>query len=548
MREIDRQTTARYSVPSLLLMEAAAQSSLRAIMGRFPEGLRRRRALILCGRGNNGGDGAALARSLWLAGAHSEVILFGRVEDTKGDARVNFEMARSLSRFDAGTNELPPPLSFVECESDSVWEEISAAHHPYDIIVDALIGTGPARPLEGVYLKVVEHLALLRRARERAHAHQPLIVSVDIPSGLDADSPELIGAAVRADLTVTFTAPKRANVLPPASDYNGQLQIADIGSPPSLIEASQSKLYLTEEEDARAWLVRTRYQPDSYKNRHGHAFIFAGSRGLTGAAALTGNACMRAGAGLVTIATALSAQPAIAAQAMPEVMTEALAETPDGALSYEAVERAKELAARADVIAIGPGLTRDDEGTRRLVRELVEERHAPIVVDADGLNSLAPWPDGLRGSSACPIILTPHPGEMLRLLGRADKEALSDRVSVATEFAAEHNVILVLKGARTIIASPDGRVFVNSNGNAGLGTAGAGDTLTGIITGFLAQAFASLQGEADALGATIAAVFVGGLAGDIAAREIGMRTMTASDIRGHLSAAIRSLDAEGERP
>lgn len=548
MREIDRQTSARYSIPSLLLMEAAAQSSLRAILSRFPEGLRRRRALVLCGRGNNGGDGAALARALWLAGAHSDIILFGRAADASSEARVNLEIARSLARFDAGTNRLPPPLSFVECESDAVWEEISAAHHSYDIIVDALFGTGLSRPLEGVYLKVLEHLALLRRARERAHAREPLIVSLDIPSGLNADSPELIGEAVRADLTITFTAPKRANVLPPASDYNGELQIADIGSPPSLIEAAPSKLFLTEEEDARAWLVRTRYQPDSYKNTHGHAFIFAGSRGLTGAAALTANACMRAGAGLVTIATSLSAQPAIAAHAMAEVMTEALAETPKGALSYEAIERAKELMARADVIAIGPGLTSEDESTRRFVYELVEKRNAPVVIDADGLNALAPWPDELRGESALPIILTPHPGEMLRLLGREDKEALSDRVSVASEFAAKHNVILVLKGARAIIASPEGQVIVNSNGNAGLGTAGAGDTLTGIITGFLAQAFASLKGEADGLDATVAAVFVSGLAGDMAAREIGMRTMTSSDIREHLSAAITLLDAEGERP
>lgn len=547
MREIDRLTTERYSIPSLLLMEAAAEASLRAIQNRFPEGLGRHRALVLCGRGNNGGDGAALARGLWLAGAQSNVILFGRVEDTKGDARTNFEIVRSLSRFDAGTNALPSPLSFFECENDSNWEDISARHHPYDIIVDALFGTGLQRPLEGIFLKVVEHLALLRDARARAHAREPLIVSLDIPSGLNADSPELIGEAVRADLTVTFTAPKRANVLPPAADYNGQLHIADIGSPPSLLEAAQSKLFLTEEGSTRAWLVKTRYQPDSYKNMHGHAFIFAGSRGLTGAAALTSNATMRAGAGLVTLVTSLSAQRGVAAHTMAEVMTEGLPETESGALSYEAMERAQELMSRADVIAVGPGLTSDNESTRRFVRKLVEERNAPIVIDADGLNALAPWPDELRGSSEHPIVLTPHPGEMLRLLGRADKDALRDRVYVSSECAAKHNVILVLKGARTIVASPDGRVFINSTGNAGMGTAGAGDTLTGIITGFLAQSFASLKEEADALAATVAAVYVGGLAGDMAAHEIGMRTMTASDIREHLSAAICSLDAEGER-
>jgi ADP-dependent NAD(P)H-hydrate dehydratase / NAD(P)H-hydrate epimerase len=548
MREIDRQTTARYSIPSLLLMEAAAQSSLREIMNRFPGGLRRRRALVLCGRGNNGGDGAALARSLWLAGAHSDVILFGRVEETKDDARANFEIARSLARFDAGTNALPPPLSFVECENDSAWEEISAGHPSYDIIVDALFGTGLVRPLAGVHLKVAEHLRLLRGARQRARLCEPLIVSLDIPSGINADSPELIGEAVRADLTITFTAPKRANVLPPAAGYNGRLHIADIGSPPSLIEAAASRLFLTEEEDARAWLIKTRYQPDSYKNSHGHAFIFAGSRGLTGAAALTSNAAMRAGAGLATLVTSLSAQPAVAAQTMPEVMTHGLPETAGGALSREAIGRAKELIARADAIAIGPGLSSVDESTKEFVRELIEARSAPVVIDADGLNALAPWPDDLRGSGEHPLILTPHQGEMLRLRGATATDALRDRIQVSSEFAVRHHVILVLKGARTIIAAPDGRVFVNPTGNAGLGTAGAGDTLTGIITGFLAQSFAALKEEADALLATVAALYLGGLAGDLCARQLGMRTMTASDIREHLSEAVLSLDAEGERP
>jgi NAD(P)H-hydrate epimerase len=548
MREIDAQTTARYSLPSLLLMETAAQSALSAIHSRFPAGLRKRRALVLCGRGNNGGDGAALARLLWLAGMQVNVILFGRAEEAKGDARTNFRIAQSLSRFDAGTQALPPPLSFTECESDSDWEEISAGHHPYDIIVDALFGTGLVRPLEGVYLKVLEHLELLRRARQRAHLKAPLVVSLDIPSGLGADSPELIGEAVRADLTVTFTAPKRANVLPPASDYNGQLEIADIGSPPSLLEAAASTLFLPEEEDARAWLVRTRYLPGSYKNMHGHAFIFAGSRGMTGAAVLVANAAMRAGAGLVTVATASSVQQSIAARTMPEVMTAALPETESGALSHEAVARAVEMAKRADVMAIGPGLTAVDESTRRFVSEMVEARRAPLVIDADGLNALAPWPEDLRGSSDLPLILTPHAGEMLRLLGAPGEDALKDRAGRAAEFAVKHNLILVLKGARTLICAPDGRVFVNPTGNAGLGTAGAGDTLTGIITGFLAQAHALLKDEFDALAATLAAVYAGGLAGDLCAREMGMRTMTASDILEHLGAAILSLDAEGERP
>ncbi|MDQ3821381.1 MAG: NAD(P)H-hydrate dehydratase, partial [Acidobacteriota bacterium] len=315
-----------------------------------------------------------------------------------------------------------------------------------------------------------------------------------------------------------------------------------------LIEAAESKLFFVEEWDARSWLVKTRYRPDSYKNTHGHALILAGSRGMTGAAALCGKAAMRAGAGLVTIATPASALPAVAPRSMPEIMTAPLAETSQGAISFEAVEEAVKLAGRANVIAIGPGLSSEDDRTRRFVRSIVERRKTPVVIDADGLNALAPWPKDLRGSAQRPLILTPHPGEMLRLIGSDDKDALSDRVRVAREFATAHELILVLKGSRTIIAAPDGRVFINSTGNAGLGTAGAGDTLTGIITGFLAQAYGTLKTEADALEAVIAAVYVGGFAGDLAARQIGMRSMVASDISEHLGAAIQTLDPVGERP
>jgi hydroxyethylthiazole kinase-like uncharacterized protein yjeF len=546
MREIDRLTVERFSTPSLLLMESAAAESLRALAARISDGLVGKRARILCGRGNNGGDGAALARALWLAGARVDVILFGRVEDTKGDARTNFEIARQLSSFEAGSHTQPPPLTFTECETVSDWEEI--AGHGYDIIVDALFGTGLTRPLEGVHRQVVEHLALLRRARERAQTSRPFIISLDIPSGLNADSASLIGEAVQADLTVTFTAPKPGNVLPPAMHYNGELVIANIGSPPSLLEAAQTQLFLPEEGDARAWLIKTRYAPDSYKNTHGHALIIAGSRDMTGAAVLCGKSAMRAGTGLVTIAAPATAQPAIAARALPEIMTATLPETTQGATSFEAVEQTLKLVERADVVAIGPGLSHEDESTRRFVREIVERRTTPVVVDADGLNALAPWPEGLRGSSELPLILTPHPGEMLRLIGTDDKEALADRVRAARDFAMAHELILILKGARTLIASPNGRVFVNSTGNAGLGTAGAGDTLTGIITGFLAQAYATLKDEADALEAAIVAVYVGGLAGDIAAAKRGMRSLLASDISEHLSAAFCSLDAKGEQP
>jgi NAD(P)H-hydrate epimerase len=229
-------------------------------------------------------------------------------------------------------------------------------------------------------------------------------------------------------------------------------------------------------------------------------------------------------------------------------MTIALAETDRGTVSDAAIDHVKSLAAKATVVAIGPGLSSTDERTRHFVKTIVSERRTPVVIDADGLNCLAPWPETIKGSEAHPLILTPHQGEMLRLLGTDDKSMIADRVSSVREFAKTQQLILLLKGTRSIVGCPDGRVFINPTENAGLGTAGAGDTLTGIITGFLAQAYGALKLEADALSATLAALYVGGLAGDLAAQELGMRTMLASDIQSHLSAAIRSLDPDGERP
>ncbi|HSD47557.1 MAG TPA: NAD(P)H-hydrate dehydratase, partial [Pyrinomonadaceae bacterium] len=413
---------------------------------------------------------------------------------------------------------------------------------------DALFGTGLTRPLEGVFLKVVEHLSLLKQARERAAGAKPLILSIDIPSGLNADKSEPIGPAVGADVTVTFTTAKPANVLPPACEFNGELIVADIGSPASLIASMKPWLFVTEAEDVQRWLVSTRYTPGSYKNSHGHVLIAAGSRGYSGAAALCADSAMRSGAGLVTVATPSSVQALVATRAMPEVMTTELAETDRGAISDEAVEHFLQLASKATVVAIGPGLTSDDERPRRFVRQIVERRSRPCVIDADGLNCLSPWPNELSRASAQPLILTPHPGEMLRLIGANSRSVLDDRVAVARKFATEHQVILVLKGSRPLVAAPDGRVFINPTGNAGLGTAGSGDTLTGLISGFLAQAYATLKNNADPLAATIAALYVGGLAGDLAARELGMRTMVASDIREHFSEAVQLLDPQGEQP
>ncbi|HEV2765545.1 MAG TPA: NAD(P)H-hydrate epimerase, partial [Pyrinomonadaceae bacterium] len=271
MREIDRLTAERYATPTLLLMEAAGASVARHVAANLDENLSRRSVLVLCGRGNNGGDGASAARALWREGARVDVLLFGRVDETKGDARTNFEMVRRLASFEAGSRERPSLLSFVECDSTGAWEEFASRRRAYDVLIDALFGTGLKRPLEGLFRQVVEHLSLMREAREHAGESLPLVVSVDIPSGLDADSAAPIGPAVRAALTVTFTAPKPANVLPPAADLGGRLHVAHLGSPQTLLDAAPSTLFLAEDEDARRFLERTRYAPGSYKNKHGHA-------------------------------------------------------------------------------------------------------------------------------------------------------------------------------------------------------------------------------------------------------------------------------------
>ncbi len=553
MREIDRLTSEAHQTPSLLLMQAAAEACLQAIANYFSENLAGKKVQILCGQGNNGGDGAALAQELSRCGAITDVILFGRVDAARDDARANFEALRRLASLKAGSKASTSPVSFVECTSASEWNERAKACQTYDVIVDALFGTGLSRPLEGVFLQVVRHLKITRRARESSSAVQPLIVSIDIPSGLNADLAETIGESVEADLTVTFTAPKPANVLPPAAYLNGKLIVANIGSPTSLVDAANSDLFVSEENEVREWLISTRYTPDSFKNTHGHALVIAGSRGYTGAAVLCGDAAMRSGAGLVTIATPASAQTSVAAAVMPEVMTTALAETDRGAVSDQAIDHVMQLQSRATVIAIGPGLSAEDERTRRFVYLVVKQRKTPVVIDADALNCLATystngWPTDLQGSHESPLILTPHPGEMLRLLGTTDKAALDDRVAVARDFARKHKVILVLKGSRSLVAAPDGRVFINPTGNAGLGTAGAGDTLTGLIAGFIAQTVGTLKANANLVAATISALYVGGLAGDLAARDLGMRAMVASDIREHFSEAMRLLDPQGETP
>jgi ADP-dependent NAD(P)H-hydrate dehydratase / NAD(P)H-hydrate epimerase len=525
MREVDRLTTERGGVPSLSLMENAASRTVEAAEKRFGDvaGIR---ALVICGRGNNGGDGAAIARMLHNKGAAVDVLLLGRVEDSSGDAKTNFEAALEIAAA-AGPN-----FRFVEIEKiDQFWQEATAS--PHALFFDAILGTGLTRPASGLFEEAIHLL--------NDHTGDSPVISVDIPSGISSDSQELIGPAVKADLTVTFTAPKLGNVFPPAADHCGELVIAPIGSPGELINASGSQLNLIERSDVERWLRASQRSAHANKGDVGKVLVVAGSRGKTGAACLVGEAALRAGCGLVTIATAESSQPIVASVAIPECMTEPLAETQAGSVAREAADRALELAGERDVVAIGPGLGSSDKSTRAFVRAVTMKRQRPMIIDADGLNSLAPWAENLRGSAELPMILTPHPGEMARLLSKPIAEIVKNPVDVARSFAADRSVILVLKGSPAVVAAPNGQVYVNSTGNAGMATGGTGDVLTGIIASFLAQKLD------DPLSATIAAVYLHGLAGDIAASRVGTRAMIASDISAHFGEAIISVSGEAER-
>ncbi len=540
MREVDRLTTERYGIPSILLMENAAHAAARVITEKLGGSIAGKSFLILCGKGNNGGDGAALARVLWSLGADVYVYLFGNINETKNDAKVNLEILKRFSESKETNAPNTNCLFQTETENSNDLLQIILDNRE-DVIVDAFFGTGLSKPIENDLQKVVEKIQNWK-CRERLS----LLISLDIPSGLNSDSAVPIGENIQADLTVTFTAPKLANVFPPASNFNGELVVANIGSPQELIDNSPSQIFVAEREDAQNWLYKTKVKTDSYKKTRGTALVIAGSKNFTGAAVLAANACFASGAGMVSVTTPESVQDIVAAKVSDEIITRGFAETKNGAFAETAAKDVLESSGIMEVLAIGCGLTSDDESTRKFVREVVEKRKTPIVVDADGLNSLAPF--DLHGSDDLPIILTPHIGELQRLL--ATKEEIKDRIETARRFSQKHNVILLLKGERSIVAAPDGTVVINPTGNAGISRAGAGDTLTGIITSFLAQTFAvkKWNKKADetnldiAFEAVVAALYVSGLAGDVAAKKFGQRLMTATDIRDCIGEALDIID------
>jgi NAD(P)H-hydrate epimerase len=508
MREADRRTIEEIGLPSLVLMENAGRQVVSAMEATF-EDLASQRVAVISGRGNNGGDGFVVARTLQQRGVDVAVFLLGRVVDVRGDAKVNLDILGQLG------------LTVVEIGDEQEWELHVSEISTCGIIVDAIFGTGFKPPAAGMLETVIADV----------NGSGIPVVSIDLPTGLSADTHEVSGESIDATLTVTLAAPKPPLVLPPAETRVGDLVIADIGIPGHVVDMLDGpQTHMLTRTDVRA-LIQPR-PADSHKGDFGRILIVAGSRGKTGAAHLAAAAALRSGAGLVTVATPASSQPVVAAMA-PEYMTDALPETPDGFLDAAALDRV--LDAAADVIAVGPGLGRA-RGVDEFVQGLLERTGVPLVLDADALNAFAADADRLQGRDGLDVIITPHPGEMARLLGVAVNDVQADRVEAARTFAATHRLWVVLKGYRTVIASPEGAVFLNLTGNPGLATGGTGDVLTGMLAAWFAQLL-------DAEAACKVAVYLHGSAGDLAEADEGEIAMTAMDLVGHLGDAVLELTA-----
>ncbi|HWP85194.1 MAG TPA: NAD(P)H-hydrate dehydratase [Terriglobia bacterium] len=511
MRETDRVTIEEMGVPGMVLMENAGRSVVAALERRFPA-LAEERIAILCGKGNNGGDGLVVARHLRMRGHRPLVVLLADPAALAGDARANYDLL------------LKHGITLAVARDAREWAGLGRELNAATLLVDAILGTGLSGPVEGFLLEVIRDV-------NRSFAPEQ-IVAVDIPSGLGSDSGALLGESVRAGCTVTFTAPKWSQVLPPSCERVGELKVAPIGTPPSVYaENPDIFLNLLTAEDM-APFVRPR-RAESHKGHYGHVLVVGGSRGKAGAAALCALGALRAGAGLVTAATAAGSLPLVASFA-PTLMTEPLAETEAGTISPAAFDygRFAALVEGKSVLALGPGVS-THSGTVEFVRRAVKDfSQLPLVLDADGLNAFAGATELLQGRGR-KLILTPHPGEMARLQGITNQQVQSDRVGVARAFAMQHGVTLVLKGHRTLIAAPDGQVYVNPTGNPGMATAGTGDVLTGMIAGLLAQ-----HPEAPVEQVVAAAVYWHGAAGDAAAERRGQLSLTATDVLEDLPRVI----------
>ncbi|UCH81173.1 MAG: NAD(P)H-hydrate dehydratase [Nitrospiraceae bacterium] len=498
MQDIDRLTIDRFGIPGTVLMERAGLSAVEKINEFYPN----KKIAVLCGGGNNGGDGFVIARELHNQGRKVDVFITTHPAKLKGDAKTNYEIAKKF--------KVPvfPARKFVRTRF--------SAHH---LIVDALLGTGLSKSVKAPLSDVIKKVNRLSCP----------VVAVDIPSGISSDTGQVMGTAVKADVTVTFGLPKRGHLIYPGAEYTGRLCIEDIGFPAILLASEKIRINLFRSDDAHALLpVRPK---SSHKGTYGHALVVAGSRGKTGAALMTARACLKAGAGLVTIGTAETVVNSLQSRVTEEMILP-LEDNGNGTVSYRAASSVLNfLDSKGNVLVIGPGLSAGDE-IPNFVAELITRSRVPVVIDADGLNAIANKIGVLKKSKA-PVILTPHPGEMVRLEGPRTGD-IQDRISRALMFASKYKVFMVLKGVPTVTATPDGMAYINSSGNPGMATAGAGDVLTGMIASFLAQGLTPQN--ASALG-----VYMHGYAGDIAADKKGQESLVASDIIKEIPGVFRSV-------
>jgi len=520
MGAVDRRTAEEFGVSLESLMERAGNAVAAFCLRQYPAV---RWATVLCGKGNNGGDGFVAARALARAGTLVRVVLLGRMDEVKGEA------AEALSRMrDEASSAIVD-----EVVDEAGVEEIRDAVGDAELLIDALVGTGFKPPLRG--------LAVL--LREMVEGLDTPVVAVDLPSGWDANSMEQTAeGAFRADAVVTFTAPKMAHVFGHLTRNEktggtfGPVVVAGIGSPEQAVVSAGGLTWTGTSKQ----LAEKARDVNSNKGKFGHVLVIGGSYGKAGAPAMASLACLRTGAGLVTAAVPKSIVDTVAG-ITPELMMVPLAEGSKGAVSFKNMDGAKldVLVKQISVVAVGPGLSTEGDAPV-FARQVVEKTTVPVVIDADALNAFAGKANLLNGRGRV-LVLTPHPGEMARLAGLTVKEVEADRVGLARRFATEHKVTLVLKGWRTLVAHPDGSIAVNTSGNPAMAKGGSGDILTGIVAGMLAQF------PGDVARAVETAVYLHGLAGDFAARAMDEHTVLATDTVTHLSDAFRYrvTDEEG---
>jgi len=504
---MDRLTIESFGIPGIVLMENAARGATDALFRHFPD-VGRMKVGIVAGRGNNGGDGFVIAR--YLAGAHVplDVYLLSERERIRGDAAANLKL---LDHMGVPVHEVPDVAAFASYRNRM---------RQYDIWVDAMLGTGLTSDVRGLFKEMIAFLNTVEKP----------VMALDIPSGLDSDTGKPRKSCVQATVTVTFGFPKIGHVVLPGSGFVGKLEVIDIGIPPVVVDEIGPKHHLLTREMIMAWFQLRDVQ--SHKGTTGHLLVIGGSPGKTGAAVMTSQAAMRVGAGLVTLAVPKSLNLAMESQ-LTEVMTVPLPENADQTLGLSAYGKIMGLLERKNGIAIGPGLS-VGKATQNLVKRLIQTSSVPVIVDADGLNALAGSLSFLRDLQV-PVVMTPHPGEMARLVGTSPPEVQQERIREARTFATTHKVHLVLKGAKTVIAHPDGTVFINATGNPGMASGGMGDVLTGIISGLIVQGLSVRE-------AVNAGVYLHSCAGDYLARSIGPVGFLASDIIDILPSQIRALE------